>query len=260
MVLQAIEVTKEVNLWADKKTNGLIKELLPPRSVNSLTRLIFANALHFKGSWNEPFPDWCTQNYDFHLLNGSSVKVPFMTTNLEQFIGVFDGFKVLRLPYEQGKDKRQFSMYIFLPNAKDGLSGLVEKVASEFELIEHNFPLTQCELGDFGIPKFKFSFGLETSHMLKELGVILPFSAGGFTKMVDSLEGQYLSVSDIFHKSCIEVNEEGTEAATSSGACMAKCMPQGIDFIADHPFLFLIREDSTKTILFVGQVLNPLAR
>jgi serpin B len=96
--------------------------------------------------------------------------------------------------------------------------------------------------------------------MLKELGVILPFSAGGFTKMVDSLEDQDLFVSDIFHKSCIEVNEEGTEAAASSGACMAKCIPQGIDFIADHPFLFLIREDSTKTILFVGQVLNPLAR
>ncbi|PNX56007.1 serpin-ZX-like protein, partial [Trifolium pratense] len=142
----AIEVTKEVNLWAHKKTNGLIKELVPPQSVDSLTRLIFANALHFKGSWDEPFPDWCTENYDFHLLNGSSVKVPFMTTNLEQFIGVFDGFKVLCLPYEQGEDKRQFSMYIFLPNAKDGLSDLVEKVASEYELIENNFPLTEIEL------------------------------------------------------------------------------------------------------------------
>ncbi|CAJ2678954.1 unnamed protein product [Trifolium pratense] len=267
--------------------------------------------------------------------------------------------------------KGQLPMYIFLPNAKDGLSGLVEKVASEFELLD--FPLTECELGDFGIPRFKFSFGLETSHMLielgvilpfwaagftkmvdsledatplggpflclvngawvdqsltlqpsfkeivsrdykatvssvdfitkaievtkevnlwahkktnglteielgdfriprfkfsfgletshmlMELGVILPFTAGDFTKMVDSLEGQTLSVSNIHHKSCIEVNEEGTEAAASSGACMDKGIPQGIDFVADHPFLFLIREDSTQTILFVGQVLNPLA-
>jgi serpin B len=252
-------VTKEVNLWAKKETNGLIKEILPQGSIDNLTRLIFANALYFRGSWNVPFPDEWTNNYDFHLLNGSSVKVPFMSSNEHQFIGVFDDFKVLRLPYKQGKDNRQFSMYIFLPNAKDGLLALVEKVASEFELLEHTLSLIKMEeVGEFRIPKFKFSFGLETSHILKELGVILPFSSGGLTKMVDSLDGQNLSVSNIFHKSCIEVNEEGTEAAAASEVEVALCDPNGIDFVADHPFLFLIREVSTRTILFAGQVLNPL--
>jgi serpin B len=259
MILKAIEVTKEVNLWAEKETNGIIKELLPQGSVDNLTRLIFANALYFKGAWSNPFPDWMTSKYDFHLLNGSSVKVPFMTTNLDQFIRAFDGFKVLRLPYKQGKDELNFSMYIFLPNAKDGLSALVEKVASDFELLDHMLPSNRVRVGGFKIPKFKFAYGLETSRMLKDLGVILPFSSGGLTKMVDSLEGQNLSVSNIFHKSFIEVNEKGTVAAAASGALVAMCIPSGVDFIADHPFLFLIREDSTQTILFAGQVLNPLS-
>jgi serpin B len=106
-------VTKEVNLWIEKETNGLIKKILPQWSVNNLTRIIFTNALYFKGKWDYPFEAWKTRNYDFHLLNGNSVKVPFMTSNDDQFISAFDGFKVLRLPYKQGEDKRQFSMYFF---------------------------------------------------------------------------------------------------------------------------------------------------
>jgi len=182
-----------------------------------------------------------------------------MTTNLDQFVRAFDGFKVLRLPYKQGQDERKFSMYIFLPNAKDGLPALVEKVASDFELLEHMLPCNRVRVGGFKIPKFKFSYGLETSRVLKDLGLVLPFSSGGLTKMVDSLEGQNLLVSNIFHKSFIEVNEEGTVAAAASCALVAKCIPTRVDFTADHPFLFLIREDSTQTILFAGQVLNPLS-
>ncbi|WJX34874.1 hypothetical protein P8452_22941 [Trifolium repens] len=260
---KALEVTQEVNLWAEKETNGLIKEILPPDSVNSQTRLVFANALYFKGAWIEKFDALKTEDYDFHLLNGSSVKVPFMTSKKKQFIRAFDGFKVLGLPYKQGGDKRQFSMYIFLPDEKDGLSTLVEKVASESELLAHKLPLEKVEVGDFRIPKFKVSFGLETSDILKELGVVLPFSGGGLTKLVDStVTGQNLYVSDIFHKSFIEVNEEGTEAAAATAATVLlrgiMSAPTRLDFVADRPFLFMIREDLTGTIIFVGQVLNPL--
>ena len=263
MVLKAVEVTNEVNSWAEKETNGLIKELLPLGSVNNATRLIFANALYFKGAWNDKFDASKTKDYEFHLLNGSPVKVPFMTSKKKQFIRAFDGFKVLGLPYKQGEDKRQFSMYFFLPNAKDGLTALVEKVASESELLQHKLPLDKVEVGDFRIPKFNISFGLETSDMLKELGVVLPFSGGGLTKMVNSSVSQNLCVSNIFHKSFIEVNEEGTEAAAATAATIllrsAMSIPPRLDFVADHPFLFMIREDLTGTIIFVGQVLNPLA-
>ncbi|PNX61150.1 serpin-ZX-like protein, partial [Trifolium pratense] len=109
----ALEVTKEVNLWAENETNGLIKNLLPPESVDSLTRFIFANALYFKGEWEEEFDTSDTKDYDFHLLSGNSVKVPFMSSSNDQFISVFDGFKVLRFPYKQGEDERQFSIYFF---------------------------------------------------------------------------------------------------------------------------------------------------
>ncbi|KAK7310876.1 hypothetical protein RJT34_08650 [Clitoria ternatea] len=256
---KAVEVTNEVNSWAEKETSGLIKELLPAGSLDSSTRLIFANALYFKGEWNEKFDASTTKDYDFYLLNGSPVKVPFMTSKKKQFIKVFDGFKVLGLPYKQGEDKRQFTMYFFLPGAKDGLSALAEKVASESGFLEHNLPGQKVEVGDFRIPRFKISFGFEASNALKELGVVLPFEGGDLTEMVDSPVSQNLFVSDIFHKSFIEVNEEGTEAAAASAAIIRlRCASMPIDFVADHPFLFLIREDRTGTVLFIGQVLNPL--
>jgi serpin B len=260
---KAVEVTNEVNKWAEKETNGLIKEVLPSGSVDASTRLIFANALYFKGAWTEKFDASKTKDQDFHLLNGSSVQVPFMTSKKKQLVSAFDGFKVLGLLYKQGEDKRRFSMYFVLPNAKDGLSTLVEKVSSESGFLDRHLPYQQVEVGEFRIPKFKISFGFEASKVLKGLGLVLPFSGGeGLTEMVDdSTVGRNLYVSSIFHKSFIEVNEEGTEAAAASAGVVklrGLSMTEKIDFVADHPFLFVIREDMTGVVLFIGQVLNPL--
>ncbi|KAH7847172.1 hypothetical protein Vadar_022815 [Vaccinium darrowii] len=260
---KAVEVTNEVNQWAEKETNGLIKEVLPSGSVDASTRLIFANALYFKGAWTEKFDASKTKDQDFHLLNGSSVQVPFMTSKKKQLVSAFDGFKVLGLPYKQGEDKRRFSMYFVLPNAKDGLSTLVEKVSSESGFLDRHLPYQQVEVGEFRIPKFKISYGFEASKVLKGLGLVLPFSGGeGLTEMVDdSTVGRNLYVSSIFHKSFIEVNEEGTEAAAASAGVVklrGLSMTEKIDFVADHPFLFVIREDMTGVVLFIGQVLNPL--
>jgi serpin B len=183
-----------------------------------------------------------------------------MISKEKQFIKDFGDFKVLRLPYKKGNDKRQFSMYFFLPKAKDGLQNLIEMVTtSKSQLLYNKFALSHLEqvrVGDFRIPKFEISFGLETTDMMKELGVVRPFLPGGLTKMVDN--GHDISVSNIFQKSFIKVDEEGTEAAAASAVCLTRCIPPTLDFVADHPFLFLIREDLTGTILFVGQVLNPL--
>ncbi|XP_057427900.1 serpin-ZX-like isoform X2 [Lotus japonicus] len=259
------KVAREVNLWAEKETKGLIKDLLPPGSVGHLTRLIFVNALYFKGKWIEKFKASMTKDYKFYLLNRTSVKAPFMVSKEKQFISAFKDFKVLGLPYKHGKDERNFSMYIFLPHAKNGLSDLVELVTSKSGFLESKLPNHKVEVGDFRIPKFKISFDFEASLLLKKLGVVLPFSQSDadLTKMVDSPNGRGdLHVYEVFHKSFIEVNEEGTEAAAAS-ACILKYKgvrtpPTRLDFVADHPFMFLIREDLSGTILFIGQVLNPL--
>ncbi|KAE9458518.1 hypothetical protein C3L33_09566, partial [Rhododendron williamsianum] len=258
---KAVEVTNEVNQWAEKETNGLIKEVLPSDSVDDSTRLVFANALYFKGAWTEKFDASKTEDQEFHLLNGSSVQAPFMTSKKKQLVSAFDGFKVLRLPYKQGEDKRRFSMYFFLPDAKDGLSALMEKVSSESGFLDRHLPYQREIVGEFWIPKFKFSFGFEASKVMKGLGLVLPFSGGeGLIEMVDS-PSVGLYISSIFHKACIEVNEEGTEAAAASACVMTwDCYvePQVVDFVADHPFLFVIREDMTGVVLFIGQVLNPI--
>ncbi|KAL3617802.1 hypothetical protein CASFOL_038123 [Castilleja foliolosa] len=253
---KADNVRQEVNTWAEKTTSGLIKDLLPPGSVDSSTRLILANAVYFKGAWNQKFDPSLTKDHKFYLLNRSAVEVPFMTSKMKQHIRSFDDFKVLSLPYEQGDDKRRFAMHFFLPNAKDGLPALVEKVSSTSGFIEEHLPYRRVRVGDFRIPKFKINFGFEASEALIGHGLVPSFLC---SEMVDSTVG----VNAIYHKSFIEVNEEGTEAAAATAAVVvyaAMAAPRKevpIDFVADHPFLFVVREDMTGVVLFVGQVLNP---
>ncbi|XP_062030482.1 serpin-ZX-like [Rosa rugosa] len=260
------EVRMEVNSWAEKETNGRIKDILASGSVDSLTRLILANALYFKGDWKDSFDALGTKEYDFHLLNGNSVKAPFMTEWItswgRRYISVFDSFKVLKLPYKQGEDREKcFSMYVFLPNERDGLPALVERFSSESGFLDRHLPRKTVEVGAFKMPKFTYSCRFEASKVLKTLGLELPFVPGGFTEMVDSPMSDSLYVSHIQHGSFIDVNEDGTEAAAVTVAVQTGStwsQEKRIDFVADHPFLFLIREETTGSVLFIGQVLNPI--
>lgn len=260
---KATEVANQVNQWAKMKTNDLIKEILPHGTVNNMTRLIFANALYFKGAWNDKFNALETKDYEFHLLRGGSIKAPFMTSNKKQYAVAFDGFKVLVLHYKQGRDTTcRFCMYLILPDARDGLPALIDKISSEPGFLNHHVPFEKAKMRKLLIPKFKTTFAFEASKVLKELGVTSPFTSGGLTEMVDSALGGRLFVSQIFHKSFIEVNEEGTEAAAvTASVVMTKSLiiEKEIDFVAEHPFLFLIRDDATGVVLFIGSVLNPLA-
>ncbi|XP_063950142.1 serpin-Z10-like [Daucus carota subsp. sativus] len=258
-ISQASEATNNVNSWIQNKTNGLVKNTVPPDQFDEQSKIVFANAIYFKGSWAVPFSDWMTDTFDFHLLNDEKVQVSFMSYYMQQaFINVCDRFKVLKLPYATC----QISMYILLPDAKDALAPLVDKLATGTGFLEHlDIPDLSEVRGKYRVPKFKVSFGFDATEALKEFGLREPFIPGGLNTMMDSERNELLYVSNILQKSSIQIDEEGTEASPCTSIAMPppEVPPLSIDFVADHPFLFIIREDSTGVVLFVGQVLNPLA-
>ncbi|XVE72278.1 hypothetical protein DITRI_Ditri11bG0026600 [Diplodiscus trichospermus] len=259
------EVVAEVNAWAETATRGLIKNLLTEealKSFNEDTALILANALYFKGTWAQLFDTSKTENRVFHLLNGQTVRVSFLTSvGFERyFYRSFDGYEILKLPYRNSQSTRKFAMYFFLPDARDGLKKLVRMLKSNPEYFNKPIDLVKEKISDFWIPRFKFSFEFEASEAMKELGLNLPFDRdlAQITEMVDSPFG--LFVRKMFHKSFIEVNEEGTEAAASTAAIleMQQLRYPIPSFVADHPFMFMIKEETSGVVFFVGAVLNPL--
>ncbi|KAM7274070.1 hypothetical protein ACFE04_028734 [Oxalis oulophora] len=260
------KLISNLSIFVTRKDECLIESILPPGSANELTELISANAIYFKGIWDSVFSERDTKNYNFYLQNGTTVKVlPFMCTRGVQYILTFDDFKVPKLPYSVGIDRnRSFSMYIFLPNTIHGLPALVEKIMSGSVFLNEHLPPKDMEIkwgrGDYRIPKFKFGFGLEATDVIKKMGLDLPFKMGGESITEMSKSPLVYGFSEIYHKAWIEVNEYGTTAAAATmrwggGGC---CMSKPANFVADHPFAFLIMEDNTGSILFVGQVLNPL--
>ncbi|ESQ29362.1 hypothetical protein EUTSA_v10023832mg [Eutrema salsugineum] len=229
------------NAWASNHTNGLIKDILPRGSIKSDTDWIYGNALYFKGAWEDKFPKSLTRDDEFQLLNGTSVSVPFMSSCKKQYVTAYDGFKVLRLPYQQGRDdtNRKFSMYFYLPDKIDGLDNLLERMTSTDGFLVNYITTSAVKVGKLRIPKIKIEFGFEAS------------------KIFDLR----LQVS-LYQKALIEIDEDGAVAAAVTKGGRRGCrgtiiVPKTIDFVADHPFLFLIREDKTGTVLFTGQILDP---
>ncbi|XP_021732065.1 serpin-Z2B-like [Chenopodium quinoa] len=179
--------------------------------------------------------------------------------------GSYEGCKVLKMPYLGSKnDKRRFSMYIFLPDDTCGLPKLMENIKFHNNMFDNDqIKLTNVNLGEVLVPKFKFESAIELSGIMKELGLTLPFEyLGDLTKIVDlpSELNDLIYVSDIVQKCCIETNETGTEAAcyTELEFDESCAPPSSLDFIVDHPFMFMIREDHFGKILFMGTVYNPL--
>ncbi|XP_031285626.1 serpin-ZX-like [Pistacia vera] len=256
---KADEVINKINTWAENSTNGLIKNLIPQGAVPRDTVLVLANALYFKGTWAKKFDVLRTQHRDFHLLSGQTVTVPFMTSQKPalHLYGSFDGYKILKLPYRNGQDTRQFSMYFFLPEARHGLQNLVNRSRSNPKFFNTQFNLQYEELPDMWVPRFKFSFEFEASKTMMDLGLELPFQS--INKEITEMVDRPLFVEKMFHKSYIEVNEEGTEAAACTAAIIIpQCLRYPIpSFVADHPFMFMIREETSNAVFFVGAILNP---
>ncbi|CAN1813912.1 At1g47710 [Linum perenne] len=271
------EAVKEINSWAEKSTNGRINNFLKPYEIDKDTPLVLTNAIYFKAQWSNPFEE-CKEGEDFHLIDGiNKLSVPFMRSLWTTFrYGKFYGFKVIELPYESRKpywirDQGPcFSMYIFLPNKVDGLSEMMSKFGGSSSNSKPSEALSQT-LGVLGyvqmkevvIPKWKFCNRLEPKDTMKKLGLSLPFDMvrADFPEMI---EGGNLHIEKVIQNAYIDVDEKGTEAAAVTAVIMGTYScggPPAIpveEFVADHPFMFMIVERDSRAVIFAGAVFNPL--
>lgn len=228
--------------------------------------LILTNALYFRGRWKEPFHEWHTKPEVFHLLNGHSVKVPMMTSKKKRLIGTFDHCKVLKLPYHDDADDRHLAMYIILPDARYGLLKLESKLNP---VLLHQLlkSVTITDVGQFKLPRFKISApALDVREVLQGMGLHLPFVPGAadFSDVVASPDLK-LHISTVLHQAFIEVNEGETRTSAAAHTLLGIMHihhhhahhQNEVDFVADHPFLFLIKDDSTDAIVFMGRVTDP---
>lgn len=251
---------EEINDWVSEKTQGKIEELLPPGSVNPLTKLVLTNAIYFKGTWKWQFDPDLTGERPFTLLDGSQVMVPMMEQGevwLPYTEGSLDGlgYQAVELPYVG----EELSMVILLP-APEWLGE--EFTAEKFKEFERKLSpewlketlegLETWEV-DLVMPKFSFTWGFDLSDALSRLGMPLAFSAQADFSGMDGMRD--LFINGIYHKAFVKVDEEGTEALGATGTTMVRAAPY--EFQVNHPFIFLIRDRETGAILFLGRVLNP---
>ncbi|KAK3010167.1 hypothetical protein RJ639_011412 [Escallonia herrerae] len=152
-------------------------------------------------------------------------------------------------------------MYILLPNEIDGLKSLLQRVDSDPGFLHQRFDLRREFLADFWVPKFKFSNSIEASSILRDLGLELPFmdNCKDLTEMVHNSHGLPFNISNIIQKASIEVDETGTVAAAATVGCICfgAVVGGGHSFVADHPFMFTIKEETSGLVFFTGAVLDP---
>jgi serpin B len=243
-----------INKWAQERTAGRIKDLLPPNTLRDETVLVLTNAVYFKGQWKNRFDSKNTKDEPFHLADGKKVQVKMMRQTANLPLGQLNRDKpgaaqVLSLPYK-GED---LSMVIVLPEKVDGLAEL-ERTLTEKVLDEALRDSTKQKV-DVGLPCFTIKGKtIALNDHLKALGMTKPFSReADFSGM---LPGGDVHISQVLHQAFVEVNEEGTEAAAATAVVMelASAPPA---FVANHPFLFLIRDNRTGCILFMGRLSNP---
>jgi serpin B len=252
----ATEATRlTINEWVERQTDDKIKDLLQPGVLSSRTRLVLTNAIYFKGDWQTQFDKAQTKDEDFHLSAVQNAKAPMMYR--EGGFNYFDGgtFQILEIPYKSA----DLSMIILLPKDVGGLFALEQSltVPNAKQWLGQLRPVPKVILT---LPKFKITRQFKLQDTLGAMGMTLAFDAhADFSGMTGSRD---FFISAAIHKAYIDVNEEGTEAAAATAVVMRSMMarmqqPAPPVFRADHPFIFLIRDNRSGGILFMGRVADP---
>jgi serpin B len=248
------QARQTINHWVEEQTKKKIIDLLPPGSVSPSTRLVLTNAIYFKGAWSHPFAKNGTKQEDFHVSADKKVLVPMMHQT-EDF-AYFDGpnFQMLELPYQS----HELSMLVLLPKKAEEISDFEKQINSK-QLDKWRAGLKTHQV-TLALPKFKFTAEFTLKGTLSGLGMPLAFS--GKADFSGMCSHEKLCIDEVIHKAFVDVNEEGTEAAAATGvtvrALAMRVVPKAI-FRADHPFVFVIRDNQTGAILFMGRVSNSLA-
>ena len=257
------QIAARINKWAKSNTNGYINKVLEPSEISEDAVAYIMNALYFKAKWtgsksSPMFKEKSTKSENFHLKDGKTVKVDMMRNSRYHEYAEMDGYKVLVLPYANGK----FNMYVLLPDEND-IEGLIEKLkTTSWSDILSN--LKQDAEVYVKLPKFNIENKYYLNDALNALGVTKAFDedSAEFDGMFEYKDGYIYWINNVIQKSRIAVSEWGTEAGSvtvveMNGITDSAPSPKPIYFYADHPFVFIIGEETSGTILFEGVVMQP---
>ena len=245
-----------MNAWAGEKTRGKITRIAdglmsPPPD------LFLANAVYFKGKWEDPFESKSTKDRVFHLRGGRQKQIPMMEKSRRFTYRRGTGYQAVRLPYEGWS----LAMYVFLPDpgsSPDKLLGIMN--GDKWERITR--PGFEDREGTVVLPKFKLEYGVELEQPLKAMGMKTAFDDRPGNADFSGISSRPLYISAVRQRTFVEVNEEGTEAAAVTGMSvppsgLEENPPPPFEMIVDRPFLFLIADEQTGTILFMGIIFEP---
>jgi len=238
-----------INLWVGKETRNRIKDLIPPEGIHSDTRLVLANAIYFKGLWASPFKPNQTREGKF-FAPGKVESVPLMHQSGKFKLHEERGLQVVELPFT-GND---LSMVLLVPTRKDGLAEL-ERTLNPERLAAWLGKMRSQRI-EVVVPRFAVTAEFDLKGILSELGMPLAFdrNRADFSGLTTAKEP--LALSAVLHKAALDVNERGAEASAASGIMVVARgeMPQ---VRADRAFVFLIRDQRSNSLLFLGRLVHP---
>jgi len=243
-----------INKWVDGQTAHKISELLKPGVLSGRTTLVLTNAVYFKGTWASQFKKEQTKNEAFHVSPGTDVNVSMMHQSHKFAYAEDDAAQVLAMPYGNG----DLSMVVMLPNKVDGLGDLERKLSGEW--VAGVLGKLKARQAIVALPRFHMGGSIELSKVLSAMGMPLAFEMGkaDFSGMTTQ---EKLAIDKVVHEAVVTVDEEGTEAAAATAVTMkrmaAKIGEEPVIFRADHPFVFVIRDNRSGAILFMGKVVRP---
>jgi len=239
----------KINAWIEANTNGLIKEMINELEDNTVMLLI--NAIYFKGKWGSEFDASKTVQEPFYKTGSSQVEVPMMKQKNDFMVYEGNGFVVAEFPYGQGN----FVMNVILPDDQSGLASIASQVDNE-SFAGWIGQLAERET-DVSFPRFKYGYQKTLKEVLTDMGMGIAFTENAdFSNISDQFD---LLINDVTHQTFIETNEEGTEAAAATVVTVGTTSmpPPMLIFNMDHPFIYIIRETTTNSIIFMGRVADP---